>query len=145
MSAVRTFALAAGVAYVAAGVLGFVPGITQPPPPGAPDLAVDAGYGALFGLFPINVVHNVVHLAIGLWGLAASRAFRAARQYAGGLAIIYGVLAVMGLVPGLNTMFGLAPIFGHDIWLHALTAAAAAYFGWMAPVDARHPETAGRA
>ena len=144
MSAVRTFALVAGAAYVGAGVLGFLPGVTQPPPPGAPDLAVDAGYGTLFGLFPINVLHNVVHLAIGLWGLAASRAFGAARMYAKSLAIIYGVLALMGLVPGLNTTFGLVPIFGHDVWLHALTAASAAYFGWMAPVDARHPQTSAR-
>ena len=144
MSAVRTFALVVGVAYVGAGVLGFIPGITQPPPPDAPDLAVDAGYGTLLGLFPINVLHNAVHLALGLWGLAASRAFGSSLTYARGLAIIYGVLALMGLVPGLNTTFGMVPIFGHDVWLHALTAVAAAYFGWMAPVDARQPETAAR-
>jgi hypothetical protein len=37
---------------------------------------------------------------------------------------------VLGLVPGLNTVFGLVPIHGHDVWLHAGTALAAAYFGW---------------
>ena len=36
----------------------------------------------------------------------------------------------MGLIPGLNTTFGLIPIFGNDVWLHALTALIAAYFGW---------------
>jgi hypothetical protein len=46
------------------------------------------------------------------------------------LAVIFGVLTVMGLIPGLNTVFGLIPLFGHDIWLHALTAIAAAYFGF---------------
>lgn len=44
----------------------------------------------------------------------------------------YGALAVMGLIPGLDTLFGLVPIFGHDVWLHAVTAAAAVYFGWFA-------------
>lgn len=144
MSAVRTFALIAGVAYVGVGLLGFIPGVTQPPPSGAPDLAVDAGYGTLLGLFPVNILHNLVHLALGLWGLAASRAFAASRMYARGLAVIYGVLAVMGLIPGLNTTFGLVPIFGHDVWLHALTAIAAAYFGWMAPVRAEHPDEVAR-
>jgi hypothetical protein len=144
MAAVRAFALAAGIVYLAVGVLGFVPGITQPPPSGAPDVAIDAGYGYLLGLFPINVLHNLVHLAIGLWGVASYKSFGASRIYARGLAIVYGLLAIMGLIPGLNTTFGLIPIFGHDVWLHALTAAAAAYFGWLAPVDARRPEQAGR-
>jgi hypothetical protein len=144
MAAVRAFALAAGIAYLAVGLLGFVPGITQPPPAGAPDVAIAAGYGYLLGLFPINVLRNLVHLAIGLWGVASYKSFDASRVYARGLAIVYGLLTIMGLIPGLNTTFGLIPIFGHDVWLHALTAAAAAYFGWLAPVDARRPEQAGR-
>ena len=57
--------------------------------------------------------------------------------YARGWAIVYGVLAVMGLIPALHTTFGLIPIFGHDAWLHALTAVVAAYVGWFAPVETR--------
>jgi hypothetical protein len=38
----------------------------------------------------------------------------------------------MGLIPALNTLFGLAPIHGHDVWLHGGTAIIAAYFGWFA-------------
>jgi hypothetical protein len=145
MAAVRTFALASGAAYLAVGLLGFVPGITQPPPVGAPGLAVEAGYGYLLGLFPINVLHNLVHLAIGAWGAAAYRSLDASRLYARCLAVLYGLLAILGLVPGLDTTLGLIPIFGHDVWLHALTAAAAAYVGWMTPVHARRPERAVRA
>lgn len=127
--ATRYFALAAGIVYALVGLLGFVPG-THPLPAGAPDLAVDTGYGYLMGLFPINILHNIVHLAIGLWGIAAYRSFGGARAFARGLAIFYGLLTIMGLIPGMNTTFGLIPIFSHDIWLHGLTAAAAAYFGW---------------
>ena len=36
----------------------------------------------------------------------------------------------MGLIPGLNTVFGLIPLHGHDVWLHLILAAAAGYFGW---------------
>lgn len=135
MSIVRAFALGFGGLYVAIGLLGFVPGVTQPPPAGAPDLAVSAGYGYLLGLFPINVLHNLVHLGIGAWGLASACSLTAGRLYARALAVLYGLLAVLGLVPGLNTTFGLIPIFGHDVWLHALSAAVAAYVGFFARVE----------
>lgn len=134
--ATRYFALVIGIVYVLIGLLGFMPGFRMAPPPGAPDLAMDAGYGYLLGLFPINIVHNLVHLAVGIWGIAAFRSFTGARGFARGLAVFYGVLTVLGFIPGLNTLLGLAPLFGHDIWLHALTAIVAAYFGWKSPVEA---------
>ncbi len=143
--ATRYFALVAGIAYVLVGLLGFVPAATQAPPADAPGLTVANGYGYLLGLFPINLLHNLVHLAVGIAGLAAYRSRGGARAFARGLAIFYGLLAVMGLIPGLNTTLGLIPIFGHDIWLHALTALLAAYFGFAAPAAVRHPEHAGRA
>ena len=33
--------------------------------------------------------------------------------------------------PGLDTLFGLAPLFSHDVWLHGIEALAAAYVGWV--------------
>lgn len=127
----RYFALIAGIIYALVGLLGFVPG-THPLPAGAaPDLVVDAGYGHLLGLFPINVLHNIVHLAIGVWGIVGYRSLSGAKTFARGLAIFYGLLTVMGLIPGMNTTFGLIPIYGHDVWLHAVTALAAAYFGFV--------------
>ena len=135
---VRTFALIAGIAYLAAGILGFIPQLLSPPPANAPQVGITAFYGYLLGLFPVNFLHNLVHLAIGAWGIAASRAVGGARAYSKALAVIYGVLAVMGLIPALNTTFGLIPIHGHDVWLHAVTAAIAAYFGW-----ASKPATVG--
>ena len=44
----------------------------------------------------------------------------------GAVFTVYAVLAVMGLVPALNTVFGFIPIHGHDVWLHAVIALAAA-------------------
>jgi hypothetical protein len=129
---VRTFALIAGIAYLAVGALGFVPQLLTPPPPGAPSLGITAFYGYLLGLFPVNFMHNLVHLATGAWGIAASRTTGGARAYSKAVAVIYGVLTIMGTIPVLNTMFGLAPIHGHDVWLHAVTALIAAYFGWVA-------------
>jgi hypothetical protein len=75
-------------------------------------------------------VHTAVHLAIGAWGLAAYIGMSDTRVYARSLAVLYAVLGVMGLIPGLNTVFGFIPLHGHDVWLHLGTAAIAAYFGW---------------
>ncbi len=132
MSAARTFALVIGVVYLLVGIMGFVPGLVQPPRNGG-DLIIEAGHGRLLGLFPINVVHNIVHLAIGAWGLLGSRSHPGAVTFARGLTILYALLAVMGLIPVLNTMFGLAPLYSHDVWLHAGTALVAAYFGFGPP------------
>src|SRR5918997_705454 len=132
----QRFALIVGIVYLVIGIAGFIPGLVQGQD--YPNLAVDAGEGALFGLFPVNVVHHLVHLLVGGLGIAAYRTFDSARLYARGLAIVYGVLAVMGLISAANlrTMFGLTPLFSHDVWLHAGTAVIAAYFGW-GPVDER--------
>ena len=127
----RTFALLYGVVFLLVGVGGFIPGLVAMPHPEHPQLAVDSGYGQLLGLFPVNVLHNVVHLLFGIWGLVAYRSAGSAVSYARWVAILYGVLTIAGFVPGLQTLFGLVPLFGNDIWLHALLAAVAAYFGWI--------------
>jgi hypothetical protein len=134
---VRYFALIFGIVYTLVGLLGFLPGLLQAPPATAPDLAVDTLYGYLMGLFPVNILHTLVHLLLGIWGILAYRTFDASRGYAKSLAIIFGILAVMGLIPGLNTTFGLIPLFSHDVWLHGASALLAAYFGWVAPAGER--------
>jgi hypothetical protein len=125
-----TFALIFGILYLLVGFLGLIPAMLAPPALDAPPTRFTPLYGYLLGLFPVNLLHTGVHLAIGIWGLAAWSGATSAVFYARGLAVIYGVLAVMGLIPGLNTVFGLIPLHGHDVWLHGGTAAIAAYFGW---------------
>src|SRR4030095_11347886 len=103
----RYVALFAGIVYTLVGVLGFLPGIVQAPMPDMPPMTVDTGYGLLLGLFPINVLHNLVHIILGVLGLLAFRSLSAARNFSRFLAIFYALLAIMGLIPGLNTTFGL--------------------------------------
>src|SRR5574339_32835 len=140
----RTFALIAGIAYLGAGLLGLIPAALMPPPADAPPTSFTLLYGYLLGLFPVNVLHSAVHLAIGFWGIAASRDATGAKVYGRSLAILYGALAVMGLIPGLNNVFGFIPLHGHDVWLHAGTAAIAAYFGWRTEVDVARRHMAER-
>jgi hypothetical protein len=73
--------------------------------------------GLLLGLFPVNVLHNLVHLGFGAWGVIAGGSPGRALAYcqiAGGA---YLVLVALGLLSPSG--FGLVPIGGHDVWLHA--------------------------
>lgn len=133
----RRFALVLGIVYVLVGIVGFIPGLTTPPPANAPALAVNSNYGYIFGLFAVNIVHTLIHLVVGLWGILAYRSYGGAKAFARAIAIIFAILTIMGLIPGgLDTTFGLAPIFGADVALHALTALVAAYFGFVAHEEA---------
>ena len=129
-----TAALIFGVVFVLAGVSGFVP---APPPSDAPPLVVEHGHGLALGLFPVNTLHNIVHLLFGALGIAAGRgAILTARSYFLIVAVSYGLLTLLGLIPMTQTTFGLVPIWGNDVWLHALLAAGAAYFVVASPVGA---------
>lgn len=130
--AIRYFALAYGIVFLLVGAAGFVPGLVTAPETAAPDAET---VGRLFGLFPVNALHNIVHIVFGIWGLAAYRSLSNARIYARSVAVIYAVLAVMGLIPMLRTVFGLIPLYGHDVWLHIVLAVVAAYFGWGVRAD----------
>jgi hypothetical protein len=132
----RNFALFSGIFFLAIGVLGFIPGIVTPAPTQPdPSLVINAGYGYLFGLFPTNIVHNIVHLAVGFWGLSSARDSKSALFYCQAFAILYSLIVVMGILPGAGTTFGLMPIFGGNVALNLVTAAIAAYYGFIADPD----------
>jgi len=134
----QRFALIYGIVFLLVGIAGFIPGVTSAH--SHPDVRVTSGLGLLLGLFPVNTLHNLVHLLFGGWGLAAARSDGAAVLYAKAVAVIYALLTIMGLISAakLHTTFGLIPLYGNDIWLHAVLAAGAAYFGFM-----HRPDTAG--
>lgn len=127
----RKFAFVFGIVFLLVGAAGFIPGVTTPHT--HPDVAVTSGLGLLMGLFPVNVLHNAAHLLFGVWGLMAAKSDSAARTYGKAVAIAYALLTVMGLIPAANlhTTFGLVPLYGHDVWLHAALAAVGAYFGFV--------------
>ena len=133
----RTFAMVWGILFLVIFASGVIPGMLQPPAPGDPNLAVEDMHGRALGLFPVNILHDGVHLIFGLWGLIASRSWDGAKTYARITAVVYAMFVVMGLVPGLNTTFGLVPLHGNDVWLHLVLAAGAAYFGFMHRDDDR--------
>lgn len=118
MSLTRMVVLVFGAVYVLVGLLGFLgePLVTGDAPAG-----MESASGNLLGIFPINALHNVVHLAIGaglLWGATThARAVLAGRTVGG----IYAVVGLLGFVA--PDTFGLMPIGGADILLHLASAA----------------------
>jgi hypothetical protein len=130
----RTFAMIFGVVFLLVGAAGFVPGLTDMGHMGHPadtGVTMRTMFGYELKMFPVNILHDVVHLLFGIWGVLAARSFGGARAYFRAVAVIYAVLTVMGLVSGLQTTFGLIPLYGADVGLHAVLAVVAAYFGWM--------------
>jgi hypothetical protein len=85
---------------------------------------------AILGLFPVNLLHNLVHLGLGIWGIAAARSFGGARAYGRIAGVAYILLAILGFVD--PTTFGLIPIGGADIWLHATLGVILAAIGFTA-------------
>lgn len=122
----RTFALIFGIVFLAVGALGFVPSMVQD--------SMGEGlnqHGMLLGLFPVSPLHNAAHLLFGLWGLAASRSLGGAVTYFKGVAVIYGLLTILGLIPSTAYLFNMIPLMGNDVYLHAALAIVAAYFGFV--------------
>jgi hypothetical protein len=143
----RYCALIIGILFVILGFSGFFRGIVTIAAANAPnDLYAgvtgiySVGFGYILGLFPTNLVHNLVHLAVGILGIASYISLKSARVFNRIFAVAYILLAVMGLLPLAKTTFGLMPIFGNNVWFNGLTGLIAGYFGFVNPTIA--PETA---
>jgi|SRR5688500_15642425 len=124
---VRRVALVFGIVLLLVGILGLVSA-------GGMEMGADPAPGMLLGMFPVNLLHNIVHLLFGIWGLVASRSFAGAKLYAQVTGVIYLVLAICGLV--IPTTFGLIPIGGADIGLHAVLGLVLAGIGFTAKPEA---------
>jgi len=82
----------------------------------------------LLGLFPVNLLHNLVHLGIGGWGMIAAQSEANAQAFCKIAGVAYVALAVLGFV--MPDVFGLIPIGGNDIWLHLVIGVILSYVGF---------------
>lgn len=103
----KTIAFVFGIVFLLVGILGFVPALT-------PNMS-------LLGLFMVNPLHSIVHLAFGVLGIAAAMTgTEVLYNRIGG--IIYLLLGIIGFFPfvyiGSNMLLGLVMINPADNFLH---------------------------
>jgi hypothetical protein len=114
MGMARTVAAVFGAVYLVAGLAGFV--LETP----------------LFGLFEVNTLHNVVHIALGailLYGASSTPVALLTTRGIGALLVVLGILGFFEPLPGV------VPLGGNDIWLHLASGAillAAGFLGTSA-------------
>jgi len=115
-SMVQVVAAIFGAIYLVAGVLGF---FNHP----------------VLGIFQVNLLDNLVHIAIGIGGLAAASSLANSKTFCRVAGVFLLLLGLIGI--GAANPFGLLYIGGADIALHLVTGGVLAYFGFIAPVSTR--------
>jgi hypothetical protein len=121
---VKTAAILFGLVFLVVGICGFVPSITTP---------MEGGEGGmLFGIFHVNLAHNIVHLASGavflLCGLAGAGPSRTFFKIFG---IVYALVAVLGFMNGDKPLLGMIANNMNDVWLHVVLALAMLSLGFL--------------
>ena len=113
-SPARLYAALVGGALVIAGIIGF---FYEASFETGDDLRADA----VFGVLDVNGWHNLLHIALGLLGLAA--AGYAARSYALAVGLAYVVLAIWGFLEtenGFGAILDVVPVNTEDNFLHLI-------------------------
>ncbi len=110
----QLLALVFGIVYLLVGIAGFF--VT-----GFSGFAMH-DHGQTLLIFAVNPLHNIVHLVIGLLGIALWGTSGGARTFGWLLLVGYGVTFVYGLFAVSNPGINFLNINAADNWLHALSA-----------------------
>jgi hypothetical protein len=114
-SPAQNLAMLLGGVFLLVGIAGFIPGITQD----YDELTNFSGEGAeLLGIFGINIIENIVHLAFGLVGLAMARTPTGARTFLLGGGVVYLVIWIYGLLIDLDGDANFIGVNDAGNWLH---------------------------
>src|SRR5690606_26102638 len=96
----------------------------------------------LLGVFQVSILHNIVHLLFGVWGLAAARSFSGSRVYLIGGGLIYGLLWIYGLVVDEGTTANFVPLHEAENWLHLGRFVLMVRLGVLLGSESRRPVAA---
>jgi hypothetical protein len=114
---VQLLAMLVGATFLLVGIAGFIPGITSHLY-GGPDFAGHDSQAKVLHIFQTSWLHNIVHLAFGIAGLALARTWASARSYLIGGGVIYLALWLYGLIVGPDSGANFVPMNAADDWLH---------------------------
>lgn len=124
-------AAAVGGVFLLVGILGFVPGVTTDY--GDMAFAGHESEAMLLGIFQVSILHNLVHLAFGVAGLAMARRFDLARSFLIGGGVIYLALWIYGLVIDHDSDANFVPVNTADDWLHFVLGIGMIALGFLVP------------
>jgi hypothetical protein len=110
----QMLALAFGAIYLLVGIVGFFW-------TGFSNFAGNSEHPMLIGLFMINPLHNIVHILVGLAGLALARTLAGARTYGWMLFVAYAAVSVYGFI-AIDKSWDFLNINTADNVLHVATA-----------------------
>ncbi|MFI2619631.1 DUF4383 domain-containing protein [Streptomyces sp. NPDC018584] len=113
---VQQAALLVGAVFLLVGVLGFIPGITTDYD--TMKFASHDSGAKLLGIFQTSILHNLVHLAFGVAGLAMARSAAGARTFLLVGGAVYLVLWLYGLIIDHHSSANFVPLNNADDWLH---------------------------
>jgi hypothetical protein len=119
-----------GLVFLVVGIAGFIPGITTDLYDGL-EVAGHDGDAELLGIFEVSVLHNLVHLAFGVAGLALARTVPRARAFLVGGGAIYLVLWLYGLIVDKDSGANFVPVNSADDWLHLVLGAGMIALGLL--------------
>ena len=119
-SPAQLFALVFGAVYVLIGLAGFI--VT-----GFDDFAAK-NYSEELILFPVNPLHNIVHLAVGALWLGSAARHQSAKAVNMLIGVVYALVAILGFAGALKFL-AIEDAGSTDNFLHVATALLAIYFG----------------
>src|SRR5690349_12621832 len=128
-SPAQLLTLLIGATFILVGILGFIPGVTSHLYGGL-DFAGHNSQAKLFHVFQVSWLHNIVHIAFGLAGLAFARSEAAARLYLIGGAVVYLVRWFYGLLIDQSGGANFVPFNAADNWLHFALGAGMIVLGF---------------
>lgn len=126
---VQNAGMGVGILLMLVGVLGFIPGVTTQ----YSELMLlgPASHAMFLGLFQVSMLLNIVQLAIGATGWAMSRTEDGARNFLLGAGALYIVLAIFGLIVGVDSAANFLALNMMDNWAHLVLGIVMIVAGWL--------------
>jgi hypothetical protein len=117
----QTIAKLFGWVFILVGVLGFLGFAGGTMSMGTPTY--------LLGIFQVNLLHNIVHILIGLWGINAARTAGGAVAFCKQAGVLYLLLSIIGFAAP-DLLASMVPLGGNDRFLHLVLGLVLCYFGF---------------
>lgn len=115
MKTLKVLAFLFGIAFIFAGICGFIPSLSP--------------NGYLFSIFEVDTMHNIVHLVSGIIALIAASKASYAKSYFIIFGFIYAIVTILGFAHG-GDILGIMHVNMADNFLHLVIAIIALFLGF---------------